>query len=213
MPPELQSVRHTLQRLSLANNEIGRIEHLGGMVHLHTLFLQENSLEVIDGLGDYVALQQLWLSANRQRARRRAAAAPRAARALAAGQPAGGGRRLGALASLQVLSLAATGIASVDALEPLRGLRSLYDLSFDDLMFGAAPLADLPDYREAVLHTLQQVQLLDGTAVAERERAAADEAYLQRALSFHQTVERLKGAHDESVALLERERQASAASC
>ena len=212
VPPELQSVRHTLQRLSLANNEIGRIEHLGGMVHLHTLFLQENSLEVIDGLGDCVALQRLWLSANKIGALGDGLRPLHELRELwLQANPLQSAHELGALASLQVLSLAATEIASVDALEPLRGLRSLYDLSFDDLMFGAAPLADLPDYREAVLHTLQQVQLLDGTAVAERERAAADEAYLQRALSFHQTVEQLKGAHDESVALLERERQASAA--
>ena len=144
VPPELQSVRHTLQRLSLANNEIGRIEHLDGMVHLHTLFLQENSLEVIDGLGDCVALQRLWLSANRISALGDGLRPLHELRELwLQANPLQSAHELGALASLQVLSLAATEIASVDALEPLRGLRSLYDLSFDDLMFGAAPLADL----------------------------------------------------------------------
>ena len=116
VPPELQSVRHTLQRLSLANNEIGRIEHLGGMVHLHTLFLQENSLEVIDGLGDCVALQRLWLSANRISALGDGLRPLHELRELwLQANPLQSAHELGALASLQVLSLAATEIASVDA--------------------------------------------------------------------------------------------------
>ena len=64
IPTELQYVRATLERLSLAGNAIGRIEHLGGMVRLTTLFLHENRIMSARGLGGCPALQRLWLSSN-----------------------------------------------------------------------------------------------------------------------------------------------------
>ena len=50
MPPELQHVRSSLRRLSLAGNEICDIEHLEGMARLHSLFLHENRICSLSGV-------------------------------------------------------------------------------------------------------------------------------------------------------------------
>lgn len=65
MPPELQLVRGTLRRLSLATNEICTIEHLDGMAKLHSLFLHDNRITSFTGLEDCPGLQRLWLAQNR----------------------------------------------------------------------------------------------------------------------------------------------------
>ena len=65
MPPELQHLRPSLRRLSLGGNEIEVIEHLDGMVRLHSLFLHDNQIRSPAGLRGCAALQRLWLSGNR----------------------------------------------------------------------------------------------------------------------------------------------------
>ena len=42
-----------------------------------------------------------------------------------------------------MLSLAATRVASLEHLEPLHALPSLFDLALDDVHYGAAPVAEL----------------------------------------------------------------------
>ncbi len=64
MPPELQLLRGTLRRLSLATNEIRAIEHLQGMAQLHSLFLHDTRITSVDGLSDCPGLQRVWFSAN-----------------------------------------------------------------------------------------------------------------------------------------------------
>ena len=64
MPPELQEVKGTLRRLSLACNEIRAIDHLDGMAKLHSLFLQDNRISSFAGLDGCPGLQRLWLSQN-----------------------------------------------------------------------------------------------------------------------------------------------------
>lgn len=64
MPSELQLVKGTLRRLSLATNEIRCIEHLDGMSKLHSLFLHDNRIGSFEGLEGVPTLQRLWLSTN-----------------------------------------------------------------------------------------------------------------------------------------------------
>ena len=89
MPPELQHLRPTLRRLSLGGNEIEVIEHLDGMVRLHSLFLHENRIRSAAGLRGCTALERLWLNGKPHRvARQRARSPDGAAGAVAAGEPA-----------------------------------------------------------------------------------------------------------------------------
>ena len=156
---------------------VSRIEHLGGMVHLHTLFLQENSLEVIDGLGDCVALQRLWLSANRISALGDGLRPLHELRELwLQANPLASPAGLEGLASLQVLSLAGTRVSSLSQLELLRPVTALFDLSFDDGHYGPAPLASAEGYAASAVHLLPQLGVLDGWAIAAHDRSDADEA-------------------------------------
>ena len=66
----------------------------------------------------------------------------------------------------QVLSLAATLVASLDALGPLRALPRLTELTCDDPHFGAAPVAELDGYARALVGCMPQLRVLDGRAVS-----------------------------------------------
>ena len=127
MPPELQHVRSTLKRLSLAGNEIETIEHLDGMVRLHSLFLHDNRITSCAGLRGCVALQRLWLSANRIESLDHLGHL-RALRELwAQANPIASPAGLEGLSSLQVLSLAGTKIGSLAQLELLRPVTTRVD--------------------------------------------------------------------------------------
>ena len=209
VPPELQLVRGTLRRLSLATNEIRTIEHLDGMSRLHSLFLQDNQISSCEGLEGCPALQRLWLMTNRITS--------------AAGLPASqltelrelwlqanpleslGG--IPALHNLQILSLAGTRIRALEQLALLVELPCLFDLAFEDGYYGVAPIVDEPSYRASALRSLKQLGVLDGKVIAERQRSDAEEEFLQRSLRFNTEIERLKQEAASSHAGLDRERQ------
>ena len=213
MPAELQLVKGTLRRLSLAANEIGAIEHLQGMAKLHSLFLHDNRITSFVGVGECPGLQRLWLSTNLLTS----------ASSLPANQltelrelwlqanPMETVDGLPALHNLQILSLAGTRIRSLEQLAPLVELPCLFDLAFEDGYYGAAPIVDEPSYRASALRSLKQLGVLDGRPILERQRSDAEEEFLQRSLRFNVEVERLKGEATASLAALDRERQASAA--
>ena len=120
-PHELQTLRSTLRRLSLANNEIRGIDHLNGMAKLHSLFLQENRITTFDGLDGCPGLQRLWLASNQI-----ASAATLPAASLGElrelwlqSNPIDQVGGIPALRNLQVLSLAGTRVRSLEQLAPL----------------------------------------------------------------------------------------------
>ena len=146
MPPELQEVKGTLRRLSLACNEIRAIDHLDGMAKLHSLFLQDNRISSFAGLDGCPGLQRLWLQQNQISS---AASLPAASlgelRELwLQANPIESVDGLPALRNLQVLSLAATRVRSLEQLAPLVKVAGLFDLAFYDPYFGAAPIVDEP---------------------------------------------------------------------
>ena len=187
MPHELQLLRGTLRRLSLANNEIRAIEHLDGMAKLHSLFLQENRITTFHGLDSCPGLQRLWLAAN-QIASATTLPAPQLneLRELwLQANPIDSVSGISALRNLQVLSLAGTRIAALDQLAPLVQLPGLFDLAFEDGYYGAAPIVDEPSYVASALRSLKQLGVLDGKTIFERQRSDAEEEFLQRSLRFN----------------------------
>ena len=213
MPNELQLVRGTLRRLSLANNEIRQIEHLEGMAKLHSLFLHDNRIAAFTGLEGCPGLQRLWLSQNEITS---AASLPAAhlgeLRELWLGaNPIESVDGLPALRNLQVLSLAGTRIRSLEQLAPLVKVAGLFDLAFSDNYYGSAPIVDEPSYHAAALRSLKQLGVLDGRTIVERQRSDAEEEFLQRSLRFNVEVDRLKKDAASVLAALDRERQSSAA--
>jgi Leucine-rich repeat (LRR) protein len=158
IPPEVQHVRGTLCRLSLQCNDITAIDHLGGMVHLHSLFLQHNLIEAAYGLTGCPNLQRLWLCANRVRNLGGLTCLSELRELWLQDNPISAVGELRELTNLQVLSLAATHIDSFAALEPLRALPYLTELALDDAFFGAAPIADLDEYTPSLVHRMPGLQ-------------------------------------------------------
>ena len=187
MPPELQMLRSTLRRLSLANNEIRSIEHLDGMAKLHSLFLQENRITTFHGLDGCPGLQRLWLANNQiSSASTLPAAQLGELRELwLQANPIEGVEGIPGLRNLQVLSLAGTRIRSLEQLAPLVQLHGLFDLAFEDGYYGAAPVVDEPSYVASALRSLKQLGVLDGRTIVERQRSDAEEEFLQRSLRFN----------------------------
>ena len=157
MPPELQLLRDTLRRLSLATNEIRQIEHLHGMAKLHSLFLHENRLTSFTGLDGCPGLQRLWLCANliASAATLPAARLGELRELWLQANPIETVEGIPALRNLQVLSLAGTRIRSLEQLGPLVKVAGLFDLAFVDSYYGAVPIVDAASYHAAALRSLK----------------------------------------------------------
>lgn len=151
MPPELQLLKNTLRRLSLATNEIRAIEHLDGMAKLHTLFLHDNRISSCEGLGGCPGLQRLWLSTNSITS---ASTLPvselgELRELWLQANPIESVEGIPELRNLQVLSLAGTRIRSLEQISLLVELPCLFELAFADgtpasvpaLHFGPEPLS------------------------------------------------------------------------
>ena len=137
MPPELQHLRRTLRRLSLGGNEIEVIEHLDGMVRLHSLFLHDNQIRRPAGLRGCTALQRLWLSGNRIESLGNDLGQLTELRELwLQANPLETPSGLEGLLSLTVLSLAGTRVSSLAQLELLRPVTALFDLALVDGHYG-----------------------------------------------------------------------------
>jgi hypothetical protein len=180
MPPELQHLRPSLRRLSLGGNEIEVIEHLDGMVRLHSLFLHDNRIRSPAGLRGCAALQRLWLSGNRIESLGNDLGHLTVLRELwLQANPLESPSGLEGLASLQVLSLAGTRVSSLAQLELLRPVTALFDLALDDGHYGPAPLVSVEGYTSHAIHLLPQLGVLDGRAIAANSRSGADEVLLR----------------------------------
>ena len=118
-------------------HEIEVIEHLDGMVRLHSLFLHDNRIRSPAGLRGCAALQRLWLSGNRIESLGNDLGHLTALRELwLQANPLESPSGLAGLASLQVLSLAGTRVSSLAQLELLRPVTALFDLALEDGHYG-----------------------------------------------------------------------------
>ena len=185
VPPGCAAPRpHAAATASLANNEIGRATRRRQGVH--TLFLQK-AREVIERIVDLAALQTAHAPLDHRRLRprfgdverRRRRGCP--TRALAAGQAHGGEpprrRPLTPRQPQRARDTPPSEISSVDELER-SGLgwskaRLMSFEEFDIVCHGAA--RELVTTAFVCPERVQQVQLLDGTAVAERTTPHADD--------------------------------------
>ena len=208
MPPELQHLRPTLRRLSLGGNEIEVIEHLDGMVRLHSLFLHENRIRSPAGLRGCTALERLWLNGNRIESLGNELGHLTALRELwLQANPLESPSGLEGLASLQVLSLAGTRVASLGQLELLRPVTALFDLAMEDGHYGAAPLVSVEGYTAHAIQLLPQLGVLDGKAIAANNRSDADEVLLRRSQRLASWVDAIK--EESAVAMKHRPRARS----
>ena len=213
MPPELQHLRPTLRRLSLGGNEIEVIEHLDGMVRLHSLFLHENQIRSPAGLRGCTALERLWLNGNRIESLGNELGHQTALRELwLQANPLESPSGLEGLASLQVLSLAGTRVASLGQLELLRPVTALFDLAMEDGHYGAAPLVSVEGYTAHAIQLLPQLGVLDGKAIAANNRSDADEVLLRRSQRLASWVDAIKEESAAATKKHEAARQVSAAS-
>ncbi|KAL1495930.1 hypothetical protein AB1Y20_014572 [Prymnesium parvum] len=202
VPPELAHVRHSLRRLCLATNEIRLIEHLEGMASLESVQLQENLIARAAGLEGCPALRRLWLSSNKITSLAGLGQLLELRELWLQNNPIETlGNALAPLRNLQVLSLAATRISSLEQLRPIQerhargrsaravhaaprsthgqsraqAVPTLLDLAFEDVYFGAAPIVDQPSYAPSALQMLGQERARRPIAVLDGRRIAERE--------------------------------------
>eukprot|EP01028_Stygiella_incarcerata_P004386 TRINITY_DN1955_c0_g2_i2.p1 TRINITY_DN1955_c0_g2~~TRINITY_DN1955_c0_g2_i2.p1 ORF type:complete len:873 (+),score=282.64 TRINITY_DN1955_c0_g2_i2:112-2619(+) len=136
-----------LETLTLARNEISRIENLNPLEHLQTLDLSQNRIRKIENLSSLVHLKTLILDEN----------------------------RISTLTSCahEVQGVATLSLASneVSDLEEVRSLRLC--LSLSSLTLHGNPICELPFYRDVVILSLPRLMFLDGDEVTEEDRQKA----------------------------------------
>lgn len=126
------------------------LQHLA---QLQTLWMNENRLTQIEGLGPLSKLTTLWLARN---------------------QIGSISDRLDANVALTDVNLAATAVGSFKDIPHLTRLRQLRTLAFGDLHYGESPVCALCNYQTYVLYHLQQLARLDSVMIADESRQLAE---------------------------------------
>lgn len=140
-----------LRMLDLSENHISRIENLEGL-GLHTLYLAQNRLTSLEGIGSLKKLQVLNVRHN-------------------------GITSIGALRAEDIPRMRKLCISEnrVSHIEELKGLQDFAFLC--DFLLAPNPVEELPHYREQVLHRLPDLRLLDGQHVTAEEKVKAAVIY------------------------------------
>ena len=122
-----------LRDLLLHDNEIVRIENLGGCPRLQRLWLYSNKIGKIENLDPVGDLRELWLQNNKIN------------------------RVSGVehLVNLQVLALGHNRVSDFKDIQKLAHLPVLRSLSFHDVHFGSSPIAAIDGYRDFVIVSLK----------------------------------------------------------
>jgi len=140
-----------LRMLDFSENHLSRIENLDGL-GLHTLYLAQNRLTSLQGIGLLKKLQVLNVRHNciTSVAALRAEDIPR----------------------MRKICISENRVAHIQEIEGLQSFPFLCDL-----LLAPNPIAELPQYREQVLHRLPNLRLLDRQAASAEEKVKADVIY------------------------------------
>lgn len=140
-----------LRMLDISENHIARIENMDGL-GLHTLYLAQNRLTSLEGIGNLKQLQVLNVRHN-------------CITSIAALLPAD-------IPRLRKLCISENRICHIKEVEGLQGFSYLCDL-----LLAPNPIVDLPYYREQVLHRLPLLRLLDKIPASPEEKVKSDVIY------------------------------------
>ena len=139
----------SLEHLYLDSNRIRRIEGLGGLSRLRTLWLNDNRIEDLNGIHDTAAsssLEIIWAARNRVHSL---------------------GCSLEGCTKLVELNLADNSVGHFGELATLARLPALRSLALEDPHFGENPLCSLCNYTPLALHQLRQITTLDSVLLSE----------------------------------------------
>lgn len=141
----------TLEELSLHQENIDKIEHIQDWCRdLQILLLQGNLISRIENLGKLKKLNYLNLAINNI-------------------------ERIENLEKLESLSKLDLTLNFIGDLESVANLKGIYNLK--ELILTGNPCTDYPGYRQFVIHTLPQLEILDSTTISKSDRLAASLAY------------------------------------
>lgn len=160
----LACVARSLERLSLPENELTRIEGLY-LPNLRELYLQSNQICRIEGLDGCPKLQRLWLTDNRIVKLENLHALGDLRELWLQGNRISRVQNLEPLANLESLHMANNRISDFKDLHRLSHLPNLRELCLVDADHGSNPVVRAEGYRHFVLCTLKTVRVLDAEAV------------------------------------------------
>ena len=206
----LACVGHSLEKLSLVNQQLTKIENLY-LPNLRELYLQKNRIKRLEGFEGCPKLRRLWIFSNDIRVienlhclgdLRELWLQDNQIRTVGAG--------LDCLMVLGELNLAANHIADFKDLQKLAHLPALRDLALEDDHFGRCPIVKAEGYRNFVLCALKQVRVLDGAEIAGRDRSAAEDKYMQKVLEFNDRIDALRRENERELLAIEARRRRNA---
>lgn len=143
-----------LDQLKLSNSNISTLRDLGtALQNLRVLWIARSGLQELEGVGAFGQLTELYLAFN----------------SIHDLSP------LMDIEHLQVLDLESNAIDDVAQVQYLCSCTELRTLTLE-----GNPIADADDYREIVISTLPQLELLDELGVSEHMRPSATQAELRR---------------------------------
>jgi hypothetical protein len=206
----LACVGHSLERLSLSENALTKIEGLY-LPNLRELYLHNNSICRLEGLEGCPKLQRLWLTENRIVKLENLQCLGDLREFCLQCNKISRIQNLEHLVNLECFELAGNRIADFKDLQRLAHLPAMRSLSLVDPDYGANPITSAEGYREFVLCTLKQVLTLDAVGVTANARAVAEDVYMQRVLNFNDRVEQVRRGNERELLAIEARRQRNVA--
>ena len=204
--PNLAPVSATLTSLTLTKQPLESMAGLPWLPCLTELFLHRNQLARIEGLQACPKLRRLWLTDNKIAAMEGLENLGDLRELRVQGNRISKLCGLEGCSALRTLDMSRNLVAKPSELSALRSLPHLRELFLSHPAHGSCPAALADDYRSFAICTLKELRMLDGAAVRDEERSAAEDAFLSRSLEFNDTVEALHRAHREELRAVESQR-------
>lgn len=202
--PNLRCLGATLRSLTLSRQpHLQRLEFLDVLPNLTELFITRCDVTKIENLDRCPRLRRLWLSENRIDCIENLENLSDLREFCAQGNNI---RELGGLEGnmyLRILDLSRNKISRLKELERLASLPELRELHLQSQLFGACPIVYQENYRSYTVCVLKGLFVLDGDRVEDRDRARAEDTFLQRQLEFHDQVDDLHRQHQEELRSIE----------
>ena len=154
-----------LEELQVNFNQIEKIENISELNNLKKFWICENKIKTIENLP--INITNFWVANN-----------------LIENIP----EDFDKYKELEFLNIAGNFISDLKDIFTLEKLKSLKKLYLSDINFGENPICQYSNYRQILIHTFKDLELLDQVKITPMERQYVESIYIKRNLFFNNKI-------------------------
>ena len=176
-----------LKFLCLNENEITNLNGVEKLINLEELHVNFNQIEKIENISELQYLKRFWISENKIKIIENLPMNITnfwAANNLIQTIP----EDFDKYTQLEFLNIAGNFISDLKDIFILEKLKSLKKLYLCDINFGENPICQYSNYRQILIHTFKDLEILDQVKISPAERQYVDGVYIKRNLFYNNKI-------------------------